>query len=43
MRTSMSRAAYKVGAGLDLDGNGGIGVYPDNIKNSRHTVTYQTR
>ena len=36
-------AAYKVGGGLDLDGNGGFGVYPYDIKNSKHTVTYQTR
>lgn len=35
-------AAYKVGAKVDLDGNGGPGVYPYNIKNSKHTKTYQT-
>lgn len=32
--------AYKVAADLDLDSNGGAGVYPYNIKDSEHTETY---
>lgn len=35
-------AAYKVGAGIDLDSNGGPGVYPYNIKDSSYTSTYRT-
>ncbi len=35
-------AAYKAGAGIDLDSNGGGGVYPYDIKNSPLTRTYQT-
>lgn len=27
---------------LDLDSNGGPGVYPSNIRDSRHTSTYKT-
>lgn len=34
--------AYYEAAGLDLDSNGGKGVYPSDIKNSRHTATYST-
>ncbi|NMX04266.1 YiiX/YebB-like N1pC/P60 family cysteine hydrolase [Mobiluncus mulieris] len=33
-------AAYKAGPGIDLDGNGGPGVYPVNILNSGWTITY---
>ncbi|KXB33420.1 hypothetical protein HMPREF3192_01185, partial [Atopobium deltae] len=29
--------AYKKGAGVDLDGNGGAGVYPYDIKDSKYT------
>lgn len=35
-------AAYKAGAGIDLDSNGGGGVYPYDIKHSPLTRTYQT-
>ncbi len=35
-------AAYKAATGIDLDGNGGPGVYPYNIKDSSKTVTYKT-
>jgi len=35
-------SAFKVGAGIDLDGNGGPGVYPYNIKDSKLTSTYKT-
>ncbi|MFB9776034.1 hypothetical protein [Brevibacterium otitidis] len=35
-------AAYKVGGRIDLDSNGGPGVYPYNIKNSKYTKTYKT-
>ncbi|WP_404289223.1 hypothetical protein [Glutamicibacter arilaitensis] len=35
-------AAYKAAAGIDLDGNGGPGVYPYNIKDSSKTITYKT-
>ncbi|MGZ2224334.1 YiiX/YebB-like N1pC/P60 family cysteine hydrolase [Glutamicibacter nicotianae] len=35
-------AAYKAATGIDLDGNGGLGVYPYNIKDSSKTVTYKT-
>ena len=34
-------AAYKTATGIDLDSNGGHGVYPADILNSRYTVTYQ--
>ncbi|MEW6918784.1 YiiX/YebB-like N1pC/P60 family cysteine hydrolase [Trueperella pyogenes] len=34
-------AAYKTATGIDLDSNGGHGVYPSDILNSRYTVTYQ--
>ncbi|SDJ91224.1 Permuted papain-like amidase enzyme, YaeF/YiiX, C92 family [Lentzea albidocapillata subsp. violacea] len=34
--------AYKHGAGIDLDSNGGEGVYPDNIKDHKKTVVYAT-
>lgn len=36
-------AAYKASSSrFDLDGNGGLGVYPYDIKNSSKTVTYKT-
>ncbi|MFV0372500.1 hypothetical protein [Microbacterium sp.] len=35
-------AAYIIKTRLDLDGNGGLGVYPYNIKDSKYTVTYRT-
>ncbi len=35
-------AAYKAATRIDLDGNGGPGVYPYNIKDSSKTVTYKT-
>lgn len=35
-------AAYKTATGIDLDSNGGHGVYPSDILNSKYTVTYQT-
>lgn len=34
--------AYDVAAGIDLDSNGGVGVYPYNIKDSEHTEIYYT-
>ncbi|MDX8145791.1 YiiX/YebB-like N1pC/P60 family cysteine hydrolase [Lentzea sp. BCCO 10_0061] len=34
--------AYKA-AGIELDANGGTGVYPDDIKNDGSTVIYSTR
>ncbi|MFT3942860.1 MAG: hypothetical protein QM705_03440 [Ancrocorticia sp.] len=34
--------AYKVAVGIDLDYNGGSGVYPYDIKYSSLTTTYQT-
>ncbi|MFC4241953.1 YiiX/YebB-like N1pC/P60 family cysteine hydrolase [Gryllotalpicola reticulitermitis] len=34
--------AYKHTTGIDLDSNGGAGVYPYNIKDSSKTVTYKT-
>ncbi|WP_050773454.1 MULTISPECIES: YiiX/YebB-like N1pC/P60 family cysteine hydrolase [Brevibacterium] len=35
-------AAYKASVKIDLDGNGGLGVYPYNIKDSKHTHIYKT-
>jgi uncharacterized protein YycO len=35
-------AAYKRGAGVDIDGNGGLGVYPFDIKTSTYLSTYAT-
>lgn len=35
-------AAYKSTSGIDLDSNGGPGVYPSNIRDSKHTVTYKS-
>ncbi|MCL2483477.1 MAG: hypothetical protein FWF43_08725 [Propionibacteriaceae bacterium] len=35
-------AAYMYTLNVDLDSNGGLGVYPYDIKNSPRTVTYQT-
>jgi uncharacterized protein YycO len=35
-------AAYLRTTGLDLDGNGGTGVYPYNIRDHSRTVKYQT-
>lgn len=32
--------AYKRAVNIDLDGNGGLGVYPNDIKNSAKTRTY---
>ncbi|WP_143590720.1 hypothetical protein [Thermoactinospora rubra] len=32
--------AYKRSVNIDLDGDGGLGVYPNDIKNSSLTVTY---
>ncbi|MFC6352390.1 hypothetical protein ACFP6B_00570 [Rothia nasimurium] len=34
--------AYDVAAGINLDSNGGPGVYPYNIKDSEHTEIYHT-
>jgi uncharacterized protein YycO len=34
--------AYKNGAKIDLDGNGGVGVWPFDIRDSKKTRTYQT-
>lgn len=34
--------AYKAATGIDLDSNGGFGVYPYNIRDSSKTVTYKT-
>lgn len=34
--------AYKHSVNIDLDKNGGLGVYPDNIKDDGSTVVYQT-
>jgi hypothetical protein len=34
--------AYKKGADIDLDGDGGKGVYPNDIKKSKLTSVYQT-
>lgn len=33
--------AYKYGAGIDIDRNLGKGVYPKDIRDSKHTVTYR--
>lgn len=35
-------AAYTIKAAIDIDSNGGFGVYPYNIKDSGWTTTYQT-
>jgi uncharacterized protein YycO len=35
-------AAYREAAGIDLDSNGGTGVYPANIRDDNSTVTYRT-
>lgn len=35
-------AAYKAASNIDLDGNGGPGVYPYNIRDSSKTTTYKT-
>ncbi|UTR13934.1 hypothetical protein MM221_15145 [Salipaludibacillus sp. LMS25] len=35
-------SAYKLKAGIDIDKNGGKGVYPKDIRDSSHTVTYKT-
>jgi len=34
--------AYKRAANIELDYNGGLAVYPDDIKNDSSTVIYQT-
>jgi uncharacterized protein YycO len=34
--------AYKRSVNIDLDGDGGLGVYPKDILNSPKTTTYQT-
>lgn len=34
-------AAYYYGPGIDLDSNGGLGVYPTDIRDSPRTQTYQ--
>lgn len=34
--------SYKDGAGIDLDSNGGPGVYPSDIRDSKLTITYRT-
>ena len=34
--------AYKRSVNIDLDGDGGLGVYPSDIKNDSQTRTYQT-
>lgn len=34
--------AYKTGSGIDLDSDGGNGVYPANIRDSKWTITYAT-
>jgi uncharacterized protein YycO len=34
--------AYKDGSSIDLDSNGGPGVYPKDIRDSSWTVTYKT-
>ncbi|MBD9723987.1 YiiX/YebB-like N1pC/P60 family cysteine hydrolase [Streptomyces caniscabiei] len=34
--------AYKDSVNIDLDKNGGLGVYPDNIRDDGSTVVYQT-
>nr|QEO74887.1 hypothetical protein [uncultured bacterium] len=34
--------AYEHGANIDLDSDGGKGVYPDNIRDHSKTVTYET-
>ncbi|MBP3222518.1 MAG: hypothetical protein J6M18_01135 [Actinomycetaceae bacterium] len=34
-------AAYKTTSGIDLDADGGNGVYPRDIKNSKWTYTYK--
>ncbi|WP_430791581.1 hypothetical protein [Actinoplanes sp. G11-F43] len=34
--------AYKRSVNIDLDGDGGIGVYPNDIRKSKLTRTYQT-
>jgi hypothetical protein len=34
--------AYLLKAGLDIDKNGGAGVYPRDMRDSGHTVTYKT-
>lgn len=35
-------ASYKSAGSIDLDSNGGTGVYPANIRDSSYTTTYQT-
>lgn len=35
-------SAYQLNGGLDIDSNGGTGVYPNDIKNSSLTSTYKT-
>ncbi|WP_311777151.1 hypothetical protein [Trueperella abortisuis] len=34
-------AAYKTATGIDLDSDGGHGVYPSDIRDSKYTVSYQ--
>lgn len=34
--------AYKITSNIDLDGNGGSGVYPNDIRDSRLTTRYET-
>jgi len=36
-------AAYTKSAGIDLDSNGGTGVYPGNIRGSKYNVIYSTK
>lgn len=35
-------SAFMLHANLDIDANGGAGVYPKDIRDSRYTVTYNT-
>jgi uncharacterized protein YycO len=35
--------AYKRSVKIDLDGDGGLGVYPNDIRKSKRTYTYQVR
>lgn len=34
--------AYKKSVNIDLDSNGGLAVYPSNIRDSKYTVTYKS-
>ncbi|KAB7789844.1 hypothetical protein [Bifidobacterium leontopitheci] len=40
--SQLAWASYYYTSKLDLDSNGGSGVYPKDIRDSQYTLTYKT-